>query len=153
MSDVSTTLSAFKTILATIDPSPQPAPAAVYKWPDDYASMDYSTFPFVIVAQLINEDVPFTTLNHLWTADLLFCLANGPLTKLDQAKAAEEKQLPWIAAIATVLFNNRGVGGTVLAIGSGQTVFTYRTGHIEWAQKVFWGIRVKVPIVDYHGLG
>lgn len=158
MSTVSLTLAGLKTALASIDPSPQPAPDAVYHWPDDYESMDYTTFPFIIVAQVVNRwfdfgDEAHGLTRHTWLAEINICLAEGPLTRIEAAKAAELKQVPWIKALATTLSANRSLGATALAIGTGEQLFRYRVGHIGWDKgRVFWGVRAEVQIYQQHSM-
>lgn len=155
MADVLDVLTAYKAILATIDPSPQPAPTAVYVWPTDYDSMTYD-YPVVIVAQTINEEMSYFDVHHgvgghVWKADLLFLLA-GQALNLSEMKAAEEMELAYQPAIVTTLFANRSVGGTAVGIGANRAVLNYRVGHIEWDSVVHWGIRVQVPILQHQNL-
>ena len=159
MSSVSAALSALKTALASIDPSPQPVPANIYIWPDDYSSIDYKTFPFIIVDQVVNRWMDFAdviqpnVVDHRWIAEINICLAEGPLTRMAAQQQAEAKQVPWLLALATVLAANRGMGATALAIGSEERLFRYRIGHIAWdKQQVFWGLRAEVPIIQEHSL-
>ena len=157
MADVIDVLTAYKTILATIDPSPQPAPANVWVWPTDYDSMTYDDYPVVIIAQVINEEMGYFDVHHgvgghVWKADLLFLLAEGPLLNLSAAKAAEELELAYLPAIATVLYANRSVGNNAVGIGTNRAVFNYRVGHIEWDERTHWGIRVQVPVLQHQSL-
>lgn len=159
MSSVSLALAALQTALADIDPAPQPVPENIYLWPDDYSSMDYTTFPFIIVAQVVNRWFDFedviqpSVVDHKWIAEINICLAEGPLNRMEAAQTAEAKQVPWIVALATILSANRGMGATSLAIGSDERLFRYRVGHIGWdKQQVFWGIRAEVEVIQEHSL-
>lgn len=158
MSTVSLALAGLKTALQSIDPAPQPAPNAVYLWPDDYDIMDTATFPFIIVAQVVNRWLTFGdethgTRFHPWLAEINICLANGPLTKFEIAQQAESKQVPWLLALATTLSANRSLGATAVAIGSGDQLFRYRIGHIGWDKgKVFWGVRAEIQVYQQHSL-
>ncbi len=157
MSSVSDALAAFVVALADIDPSPQAAPSAIYEWPEDQATMAYTTFPFIIVAQVVNQDFNFQPAAagvgyHNWLAEIMVFLADGPTTRAEAAAAAEIKQEPWLYAMAKVLFDNQGVGGTVLNLGSSDSLFTYRIGHLGWDSKTFWGIRFAVPVRQLHSL-
>lgn len=157
MSTVDDALSGFVAILADIDPDPQPAPVAIWEWPDDYASLDYSTFPFIIVAQVVNRQFSWQPAAqgvgyHSWLAEIMVFLAPGLLTRMEADSVAEIKHEPWLLAMATVLFNNQGVNGTALNIGAGDQLFTYRIGHLGWDKKLFWGIRFEVPIRQIHSL-
>ena len=155
---VTTALAGLNTALGSIDPSPQPVPANVYTWPDDYASMDYTVFPFIIVAQVVNRWFPFMDVSHgtdahTWLAEINICLAKGPLTKMEAAKEAEAKQVPWLLALGTTLSANRSLGGVAQAIGTGGQLFRYRVGHIGWdKQQVFWGVRAEVQVYELHSL-
>lgn len=157
MSSVSDALAGFKAVLAGIDPDPQPVPANIYEWPDDYDTMDYTTFPFIIVAQVVNEEFAWQPAAtgvgyHNWLAEILICLTNGPTTRTEAAAAAEVLHEPWLYATAKIFFNNQGVNGTALNIGSRETLTTYRVGNIGWDNQIFWGIRWVVPVRQLHSL-
>ena len=157
MSTVVAAIAALKTALADIDPSPQPVPAAIYEWELDYATMDYTTFPFIIVAEVVNRDFVWQPASHgvgyhRWEAEILTCLTTGPLTRAEAAASAETKHKPWLLALAKVLFGNQGLGGAVLNIGAGQNLFTYRVGNQGWDGKIFWGVRCIVPVRQLHSL-
>lgn len=144
-------IAGFKIILADIDPSPQPVPENIYGWELDYESMDYTTFPFLIVAEVVNEEFSFTPQAqgvgyHMWDAEILTCLAPGPLTRTEAQADAETKHKPWIDALAEIFFNNQGVNGTALNIGDTRGLFVYRVGNLGWDNKIFWGIRCVVPV-------
>lgn len=161
MSDITTTLAALATALATIDPSPQPVPANIYNWPvdfDDFVTIDYTTFPFIIVAQVVNRWFPFADVAHsltsnTWLAEINIALAEGPLSRIEAAQAAEKLQVPWVKAAATVLSANRSMGGSTIAIGTGEQLFRYRIGHIGWDDdQVFWGLRAEVTMIQQHSM-
>jgi hypothetical protein len=157
LSSVSDALAGFKAVLAAIDPSPQPDPANIYEWPDDYATFDYTTFPFIIVAQVVNEDFTWQPAAtgvgyHNWAAEILIMLANGPTTRMEAQKDAEVLHEPWLLATAKILFNNQGVDGTALNIGTAEALTTYRVGNVGWDNQVFWGIRWVVPVRQEHSL-
>lgn len=158
MSSVGDALTGFKTVLASIDPSPQPVPANIYEWPDDYATFDYTTFPFIIVAQVVNEDFTWQPVAqgvgwHNWAAEILVMLTNGPTTRMEAQSNAEIQHEPWLLAMAKILFNNQGVNGTAQMIGAGEALTTYRVGNIGWEPgQEFWGIRWVVPVRQEHSL-
>ncbi len=157
MSSVSDVLAGFKTVLAAIDPSPQDSPAAIYEWPDDYDIMDYTTFPFIIIAQVVNEDEVWRPASqgvgwHLWDAEILICLTNGPTTRMEAQRDAEVMHEPWLLATAKILFDNQGVNGTVINIGDGRGLAIDRVGNLGWDNKIFWGIRWIVPVRQEHSL-
>jgi len=157
MSSVSDALAGFKAVLAAIDPSPQPVPAAIYEWPDDYDSMSYVTFPFIIVAQIVNEDELWQPASqgvgwHHWQAEILICLTNGPTTRMEAQSEAEVLHEPWLLATAKILFDNQGVNGTVINIGNANGLTINRVGNHGWDNKIFWGVRWVVPVRQEHSL-
>lgn len=146
-------IAGFKVILAGIDPSPQDPPEAgnIYGWELDYDSMDYTAFPFIIIAEVVNEEFAYTPQAqgvgyHSWDAEVLTCLAPGPLTRVEAQASAETKHKPWLDALARIFFNNQGVNGTVFNLGDARGLFVYRVGNIGWDNKEFWGIRCVVPV-------
>jgi len=159
--DITTTLAALVTALITIDPAPEPVPANIYNWPvdfDDLSTIDYTTFPFIIVAQLVNRWFPFADVAHsltqnTWLAEINIALAEGPLNRFEAAQLAEKKQVPWIKALATVLSANRSMDGNTIAIGTGEQLFRYRVGHMGWDDnQVFWGVRAEVTMIQQHSM-
>lgn len=157
MSSVGAALTGFKAVLAGIDPSPQPVPANIYEFPDDYSIFDYTVFPFIIVAEVVNEDFTWRPASvaqgyHNWDAEILIMLANGPLTRMEAQSNAEIQHQPWLLATGKILFNNQGVNGTVLNIGAAEALTTYRVGNQGWDSQMFWGIRWVVPVRQIHQL-
>ena len=159
--DITTTLAALVIALAAIDPSPQPVPANIYNWPVDFdnlGNINYDTFPFIIVAQVVNRWFPFTDVAHsltsnTWPAEINIALAEGPLSKLEAAQAAEKLQVPWVKALATVLSANRSMDGNTIAIGTGEQLYRYRIGHWNWDNaQVFWGLRAEVTMIQQHSM-
>ena len=76
-------------------------------------------------------------------------LHKGALVNLEAAAAAEAKQAPWYVAMLQLLAGNRGVNGTALSIGEGNTLFSMQTGNLGWdATHVFYGIAFHIPIVQ-----
>lgn len=146
-------LTAMKALLPALDASPQPPLTNVYVYPDDYDTMDYTTFPFAIVSQVINQpyewrrDTHDGLTDHAWEMEILFLLSLGPLTKLEQAAVVETRQTPWVRGLAELLLGNTTLNGKVYHIGNRRNgqLFSYRIGHIEF-DKVFWGIRAVTNI-------
>jgi len=154
-------LDALKTLLAGLDPSPQPTPTAVYQFPEDFdtdaerAAIDYSDLPLVIVLNTVNVWNPWRpsshgAIYHHWTADVL-CLLAPAVTNIRQEAEAKAKYVPWLRAMQLILYANQGLSGQVVTIGGNEFLFRYRVGNIGWIDtKVFWGIRFSIPVMQIH---
>ena len=147
-----------KTAFLTISPpSGVDLDDRVWAWPADRASVDYSTFPFIICAQVLNEAgqwVPMTqgTGKHHWWAEVLICL-NNYTTRDDVSADDEESAQEWLLKAATVFFNNRALGGAALDIGIPEAMFTSQIGNIGWlSSKTFWGVYCRVLVHQLHSL-
>jgi hypothetical protein len=154
MSDITDALTQLKTVMATVDPSPQPTLAGVWVYPADHASITFDDLPVCVVAQVVNQDREwgFATYGrgkHRWEAEILLFLERGPLTDDPQSAQAEQKQDPWPQAVAAALMANLTLGGTVRAIGDDEKLFSYRVGHIHWWSDVYWGIRFVLPVLQH----
>lgn len=159
--NVNDALSALKTILAGINPAPQPAPVAIYHYPADFnteakrAAINYKNLPLLIVTQRINQRFQWKpashgAIYHTWGAEIVVLLHPGPVTSVAQGATAEEKHVPWLRAMQLILFQNQGLNGKALALGSPEYLFDYQIGHVEWDGKIFWGIDFLVPVVQEH---
>jgi len=129
----------------------------VWAWPADRASINYETFPFIICAQVLNENGVWRpasqgTGRHVWPAEVLICLSN--YTTRDDVSADAESSTPdWLLAAAKVLFNSQGLGGTALHLGGSTDLFTSQIGNLGWlSSKTFWGVYLKVSITQEHNL-
>lgn len=161
--NITDALSALKTILADLDPSPQPAPTAVYQFPEDFdteaerAAIDYTDLPLVIVLNQVNvwnvwRPASHGAIYHQWTADVL-CLLAPAVTNIRQEAEAKAKYVPWLRAMQILLYSNQGLSGTTLAIGSNEYLFRERVGNVGWIDtKVFWGVRFSIPVMQEHSV-
>lgn len=154
MSDVTDALAELKTILADVDPDPEDEPLHVWRYPADYELIDLEHLPVIIVAQVVNQprNWGFATYGrgaHLWQAEILCFLEHGPLTDDRASAVAEMKHDPWPKAVADVLMQNLSLNGVARKIGDGESLFTYRIGHIHWWTGVYWGIRFVLPILNH----
>lgn len=150
MSAETDALNALKTILATLDPAPEPAPTHVWVYPADHASIKFTKLPVIVVSKIINRPVPWPRLTglggkHDWPAEILVFLSTGPLIDDKQAALAEIKVGPWPPAMAALLFANQKLSNTCRMIG-GTDLFTYRVGHIHFWKDVYFGIRFELII-------
>jgi hypothetical protein len=157
MSDVTSALGALKTLLATIDPSPQPALANVYVYPADYGAMDYGAYPWAVVSQTINREFTWGTPNHAnaahrWEAEVAIMLGRGPVTTIERGAVLEAKQVAYLKPLATLFKGNQGLGGEAIAIGNDGNLFYYTIGNLSWDKCVHWGIWLRLPVVQYHSL-
>lgn len=159
--NITDALTALAAILADLDPSPQPAPTAVYQFPDDFdteaerAAVDYTDLPLVVVLNQVNvwnawQPATHGTIWHPWLADVL-CLLAPAVTNFRQEAEAKAKYVPWLRAMQLLLFNNQGLSGTAFAVGTKDYLFRYRVGNIAWIDtKIFWGVRFSIPVKQEH---
>lgn len=150
MSAETDALNALKTLLATLDPDPEPAPAHVWVYPADHAQIKFTSLPVIVVSKIINRPVSWPRLTglggmHDWPAEILVFLSAGPLIDDRAAALAEKKVAPWPPAIAALLFANQKLNNTCRMIG-GTDLFTYRVGHLHFWKDVYFGIRFEVII-------
>lgn len=160
MATVDAALAQFKVILAAANPaSPADALVACYIYPADYASIDLSSLPVIIVGQQVNTNRLWRRKAiglglHRWTAEIMLLLEHGPITNDEVLAQAEAKQNPWPKEIADLLLVDQQLNGTANWIGEGPAadsdLFRYRLGHIQFWQKVFWGGRFLVDVVQVH---
>lgn len=153
MSDESAALDALKTILATIDPTPEPSPVLVLAYPADYERIKFERLPVVIVSKIINQTVPWGRVTHgrgrhAWPAEILVFLADGPITNDKMAAMLEPRATPWPLAMSSLLSQNLQLSSTVSSIGDGDTIFTYQVGHIHFWTKVFFGVKFEMVITQ-----
>lgn len=151
MSDVTDALNALKTILATLDPDPEPAPFHVWVYPADHVQIKFAELPVIVVSKVINREVPVKRMTplggkHDWPAEILVFLTPGPVIDDKQAALAEVKVSPWPLAMSALLFQNQKLSGTARMIGDGENLFTYRVGHIHFWKVVYFGIRFEVMV-------
>lgn len=153
MSDVTDALNALKTILATIDPDPEPAPSHVWVYPADHVQIKFAELPVIVVSQAINREASVKRLTsiggmHNWPAEILVFLTPGPVIDDKQAALAGVKASPWPEAMSALLFQrqNQNLNNTCRMIGDGENLFTYRVGHIHFWKVVYFGIRFEVMV-------
>jgi hypothetical protein len=129
----------------------------VWAWPADRASVVYSTFPFILCAQVYNEAGRWLQASqgvgfHAYPVEALICLNNWShredVTADDEADAQA-----WLLAAAAVLFNNRSLGGVALDIGSAEALLTTQIGEMGWlAGMNFYGVYIKTLVTEVHSL-
>lgn len=150
MSTETDALNALKTILATIDPDPEPTPVKVWVYPADYKQIKFDHLPVIVLSRIINRPAKWVRQTpqggrHQWTAEIGLYLGNGPLIDDEQMALAEQRIAPWPAAMAALLFGNQRLNNTVQAVGDGD-FFTYRVGHLHFWKKVYFGIKFEALI-------
>lgn len=60
-----------------------------------------------------------------------------------------EQILDWPIGLATALFKDMTLGGTVTFIGAGNgQLFDYRYGEIVWGESRLWGLVINLPVVE-----
>lgn len=150
-----------KTLLLTATAAGQPALAAGYVYPNEYASMPATfTLPTIVVSELVNSlnswDRKADGLAiHKWRAEIVLFAALGPLQSYSaDSAAAELKTHNWAKAFADVLWQNQSLGGKAQIIGeqAGETrrLFEYMVGHVHWDTAVYWGMRIELPVRQLH---
>jgi hypothetical protein len=158
MSTVVEAVAALRAVFLTIAP---PAGVSlgtrVWAWPADRASVSYETFPFVLCAQVLNENGVWRPASqgvgyHIWPAEVMICIA--PFATRDDVSAADEASAQaWLLAAATVFFDNRGLGGTALDIGNDAGLFTSQIGPMGWLSgQTFWGVYCRAMVQQQHSL-
>lgn len=157
MTRLSDALTAAKTLLLTIDPSPQPPPVGVWIYPDEWEIVDVGSLPIILVYDELTPRERGThgagRARHRWTAVIDVLLVNGPLNNEAMLAEAKVKAAAWEEAMEELLFGNGKLLGTVDIIGDGQTVgtlYTYQPRPMRLKEQVFWGLRFKLPILQTH---
>lgn len=151
MSNESAALDALKYILAGINPTPEPTPRKVWVYPADWQSISFERLPVVVVSKIINREIPWSRQSHgrgkhIWPAEILVFLADGPITNDEMAARLEGRAEPWPLALSDLLFSNSRLENTVTALGGDDALFTYQVGHIHFWNKIFFGVRFELPI-------
>jgi hypothetical protein len=127
----------------------------VWAWPEDRASINRTTFPFIICAQVLNEPGAwrFATQNgyyHTWPAEVLICVAKFT-TRDDISAENEADSLAWLLAGARVLFDSEGLAGGPLRLGTTSKQFTSQIGNMGWLSEAeFWGVYFKISVTQFH---
>ena len=129
----------------------------VWAWPADRASVAYETFPFIICAQVINENNfwrPATqgVAAHVWPAEVLICL-NDWSSRDDVSAEDEAGAQEWLLKAAQVFFSNRALGGAALDIGTAEGLFTSRIGEMGWLSGMaFFGVYLRTTVNQIQSL-
>lgn len=165
MSTVRDALVQLKALLMTAVTAGQPALAAGYVMPDDYALLpDTPALPFLVVGELYNTPNEWLRKAsglalHKWRAEVLICTAPGPLTVLNaDTAAAILKTRNWARALSEVLWANQTLNGTAQIIGEPagemRRLFQYGIGHVHLdPANIYWGLRLELPIQQTHAQG
>lgn len=157
MSDETDALNALKTILADIDPSPEPAPANIWVIPGDEDRINIVQFPVMIVKQVTNRPIAYgryagNMAKHRWPIEVLLLLAHDPATDFKKWAEAERKRYPWPDAMYVLLSPpGQNLNGKVQSIGfENGDVFIYRVGNLnnKFLIKTYWGIRFEIPVMQ-----
>ena len=161
MATVYEALAQLKALLLTATASGQPALAAGYVYPNEYAAMP-AVFspPSIVVSELVNhlnswERKADGLAIHKWRAEIVLFAALGPLQSIGtDSAAAELKTVNWAQAFAGVLWANQSLNGKAQIIGeqAGETrrLFEYMVGHVHWDTSVYWGMRIELPVRQLH---
>lgn len=136
---------ALAAVLRTIT-SPQ-AFAKVYTDPKEAVSL--GEFPCAVLALAPQVDhlqraFSYDTRVHDYTVCVYVFLGarNTPINEL------HSRALPWSDAIAAAINADTTLGGAVQAAGavSDDVLFRYRIGPIPWADGVYFGLRIMLPV-------
>lgn len=155
---VTTVLAGLKTAFQGISvPAGVNLGGRIWAWPTDRTSVAYTTFPFILCAQAYNEPGRWVSASqgvgyHTYPVEVLICLNNwshrDDVTADDEAAAQA-----WLLAAAAVLFDNRGLGGVALDIGSPEALLTTQIGEMGWlAAMNFYGVYVRTWITEVYSL-
>lgn len=155
MSRITEALGAAKTLLLTLNPSPEPAPFGAWLYPEEWRNAKPTKVPFFLIYDelAIRERGSFGAgrSKHRWTAVFDLLLMPGPLTTDDQLAEAKSKIYAWEEAMETLLFANGTLLGTADIIGEGAPVsrlYTYHPRTMRYFEQLFWGIRFKVSVLQ-----
>ena len=151
---VSATLATLRTKILTVNPAPQPQPAVVFADPAE--AVNLGEFPAVILALAPEVD-------HRWFQEsvgnpgaglheyevLIYILVGA---RSEGLPALHSKVLPWPKALADVLIADITLGDQVTFIGDpeGRGLFRYRTGVIQWADGLYFGMKVWLKVSELH---
>lgn len=156
-------LAALKAALAGVVPPAGNAPlAGIYIWPTEFALVpEVPTLPMIVLAPVAAGEGFTDSIGYVqrglelytWEADVMVYVAEGPLIRMDEAAAAAElKAVGWKGALAAVLWPDLTLGYTAVEVGRyiGESFELFRasTGHMHWGAKVYWGIRVRLPVTQ-----
>ena len=159
---VADALGALKTILLTASAAGQPALAAGYVMPDEFAAIpDTLLLPSIVVSELYNSPADWQRKAdglaiHTWRAEALLFAAQGPLTTLNaDAAVAMLKARNWAKAFSDRLWLNQSLNGSALIIGEPtggmRRLFRYGIGHVYLTDAgEFWGLRLELVIQQKH---
>ena len=157
MTRLNAALEAAKTLLKTIDPDPEPPPAGVWLYPDEFERIRLSQLPVVLVYDelTVRERGQHGAgrSRHRWTAVFDVLLVSGPLNNEAMLSRAKQRVAPWEEAMEELLFANGKLLGTVDIIGDGQTVgslYTYQPRPFRYLEQLYWGVRFRIPILQTH---
>lgn len=151
-----------KALLMTATAAGQPAIAAGYVMPDDYALLPGTlAFPSLVVGELYNAPNEWSRKAsglalHRWRAEVLLFTAAGPLRSLNATTAAAMLTTRnWARALSDVLWANQTLNGTVQIIGEPagemRRLMQYAIGHIYLGDTgEYWGLRAEIAIQQTH---
>lgn len=162
MTTVRDALVQLKALLMTATAAGQPALAAGYVMPDDYALLPNTlALPSLVVGELYN--VPNEWVRkasglalHRWRAEVLLFAAPGPLVTFNAgAAAAMLTTREWARALSDVLWANQTLNGTVQIVGEPngdmRRLMQYAIGHVYLGDTgEYWGLRAEVVIQQTH---
>lgn len=158
MNDIEASLLALRNVVLTAAPVGLAPLTAAYAYPQQIAAIptpiEADTLPVGIVHRRTGRRTAVGSkaagmARHFWTANIDLLLAPGPLMNDEQIREADGLFYPWWLAIQDVLFNNLTLNGTADMIGGGaqgSDLFDYIDTHLQWFQKVYWGIRIEVTV-------
>ena len=160
MAETRDALNALASILGATTATGQDAMAGAWVYPDEYADVNLSTLPAIVVtekAATINQwgakssGVGY----HRWMAEVLLFLYKGaPVHPSKQAAEAELLQEGWVKAFGGALADNLRLNDTVVKIGAPDgdfplKYFDYSIEYLQWNQQEYWGIYFQIPMMQY----
>lgn len=154
---IPTALAALKTLLGSLDPTPQPKPVLIVNYPVEYRDLNFDRLPVVLLQQFTNQDsiwsqYTYGSTLHTWQIEILAFLMDGPVINDEQVAIAEQLHPTWVTAMASLLDGNITLSVTPEATLSlvGGELFRYRVGHLAWWDKTFFGVRYLLTYEQEH---
>lgn len=156
--DVQLSIQAMATLLAGLDPDPQPAPVAVWAFPWDFTpdsgyDITFDSLPVIIVREVVNVTMPVQYAGaglfiDRWVIEVRILLKKGEITTIAGGVEVEQMHSYWYREMTRMLAANSDLNGTVDGIGkaSGNDFFDKRAGHLNWGEVTFWGVRCLIPV-------
>jgi hypothetical protein len=147
---ITATLTQLAVLMATVNPTPEPAPVRVLANPRE--AVQLADFPCVVMGLAPGETQIISGFGgqfsrHDYKLHIYYFVA-GKITPLAEAHA---RVLPVPQAVANVLFANIQLGGIVDHLGDESGLLTYQVGMIAWGDGEYFGLTFTLPVTEKTG--